>query len=72
MQIDLGGDLRGTHALYHEGLVAVGPCLEAVWESDPNRSVPFVKGIWGVTTPYSGPGVLPGYWLPSRKGHSVK
>ena len=32
----------------------------------------FVKGIWGVTTLYSGPGVVPGYWLSSQKGHSVK
>ncbi len=30
MQVDLGGDLRGTHALYYESFVAVGPCLEAV------------------------------------------
>ena len=30
VQVDLGGDLRGTYALYHEGFVAVGPCLEAV------------------------------------------
>ena len=30
MQTNLGGDLRRTHALYHEGLVAIGPCLEAV------------------------------------------
>ena len=30
-----------------------------------------MKGIWGVTTLYSGPGVLPEYWLPSQKGHSV-
>ena len=41
-------------------------------ESYPNRFVPFVKGIWGVTTLYSGPGVLPGYGLSSQKGHSVK
>ena len=41
-------------------------------ESDPNRVVRFVKGIWGVTTVYSGPRVVPGYRLPSRKGHSVK
>ena len=41
-------------------------------ESDPNRFVRFVKGIWGVTTLYSGPGVLPGYRLPSQKGSSLK
>ena len=40
-------------------------------ESDPNRFVRFVKGIWGVTTLYSGPRVLPGYWLPSQKGSSL-
>ena len=40
-------------------------------ESDPNRFVPFVKEIWGVTTLYSGPRVLPGYRLPSQKGHSL-
>ena len=30
VQINLGGDLRGTYALYDEGFVAIGPCLEAV------------------------------------------
>ena len=41
-------------------------------ESDPNRFVSFVKGIWGVTTRYSGPQVLAEYWLSSQKGHSLK
>ena len=41
-------------------------------ESDPNRFVRFVKGIWGVTTPYPGFQVLPGYWFSSQKRHSVK
>ena len=30
MKVNLGGDVWGTHTLYHEGLVAIGPCLEAV------------------------------------------
>ena len=30
MQTNLGSDLWRTHALYDEGFVAVGPCLEAV------------------------------------------
>ena len=30
IQIDLGCDLRRTYTLYHEGSVAIGPCLEAV------------------------------------------
>ena len=34
--------------------------------------MPFVKGIWGVMTLYPVPGVLPGYRLPSQKGHSLK
>ena len=42
------------------------------WESGPNRFVRFVKGIWGVMTLFFDPGVLPGYWLSSQRGHSVK
>ena len=70
-QIDLGRDLRRTHTLYHEGLVAIGPCLEAVGSRFQTGSVSFVRGIWGVTTLYPDPGVLPEYRLSSQKGHSV-
>ena len=38
--------------------------VAAAYGGDP--FVPFVKGIWGVMTLYFGPGVLPGYWLPSQ------
>ena len=45
--------------------------VDHVTAANDRQHGPFVKGIWGVTTLYPGPRVLPGYRLPSQKGHSL-